>query len=163
MKDSVKAEMLRKDSLLKGSHSPSGSPGPSTSVSHLVDNKTQAQRRFDEVQRNRVSCDLYAVGVVLSVFIQRAERVAKLATKTHKDRVHEFNEKLEALSEHHDIPKVCQLRYPIRSTLISHLRSGWTRVNFLTPFRTSVPSQILYRSYHNVELSCYCCGSSDYG
>jgi hypothetical protein len=29
-----------------------------------------------------------------------------MATKTHKDRVHEFNEKLEQLSEHHDIPKV---------------------------------------------------------
>jgi hypothetical protein len=36
-----------------------------------------------------------------------AERVAKLASKTHKDRVNEFNSKLEALSEHHDIPKVC--------------------------------------------------------
>lgn len=30
-----------------------------------------------------------------------------MATKTHKDRVNEFNSKLEALSEHHDIPKVC--------------------------------------------------------
>lgn len=28
-----------------------------------------------------------------------------MATKTHKDRVNEFNSKLEALSEHHDIPK----------------------------------------------------------
>jgi len=37
---------------------------------------------------------------------QMAERVAKLAGKTHKDRVNEFNAKLEALSEHHDIPKV---------------------------------------------------------
>jgi hypothetical protein len=32
--------------------------------------------------------------------------VGKLANKTHKDRVAEFNSKLEALSEHHDIPKV---------------------------------------------------------
>lgn len=29
-----------------------------------------------------------------------------MASKTHKDRVHEFNAKLESLSEHHDIPKV---------------------------------------------------------
>jgi protein FAM32A len=36
-----------------------------------------------------------------------ARKVAKLAKQTHKDRVHEFNEKLESLSEHHDIPKVC--------------------------------------------------------
>jgi hypothetical protein len=31
--------------------------------------------------------------------------VKKLAGKTHKDRVNELNTKLEALSEHHDIPK----------------------------------------------------------
>ena len=37
---------------------------------------------------------------------QLAEKVAKMATQTHKDRVAEFNAKLEALSEHHDIPKV---------------------------------------------------------
>lgn len=37
---------------------------------------------------------------------QLNERVKKLATTTHKDRVHEFNAKLETLSEHHDIPKV---------------------------------------------------------
>lgn len=33
--------------------------------------------------------------------------MAKLAGKTHKDRVAEFNNHLESLSEHHDIPKVC--------------------------------------------------------
>ena len=37
---------------------------------------------------------------------QLAEKVARMATQTHKDRVAEFNAKLEALSEHHDIPKV---------------------------------------------------------
>jgi hypothetical protein len=34
---------------------------------------------------------------------------------THKDRVHEFNQKLEALSEHHDIPKVCGLNSLVRA------------------------------------------------
>lgn len=29
-----------------------------------------------------------------------------MASQTHKDRVSEFNSKLESLSEHHDIPKV---------------------------------------------------------
>lgn len=29
-----------------------------------------------------------------------------MATTTHKDRVHEFNAKLEKASEHYDIPKV---------------------------------------------------------
>lgn len=37
------------------------------------------------------------------------ERVKQLAKQTHKDRVHDFNAKLEALSEHHDIPKVSPL------------------------------------------------------
>ena len=43
--------------------------------------------------------------ILTHCFPQLAQRVAKLATTTHKDRVAEFNNKLEALSEHHDIPK----------------------------------------------------------
>ena len=55
-----------------------------------------------------------------------AEKVSKLADKSHKDRVNEFNSKLEALSEHHDIPKVCCfISNPYRPMLTSgHL--GWT-------------------------------------
>jgi hypothetical protein len=34
------------------------------------------------------------------------ERLRKLATKTHRDRINEFNDYLSVLSEHHDIPKV---------------------------------------------------------
>lgn len=37
---------------------------------------------------------------------QLLDKVSKMASKTHKDRVQEFNSKLESLSEHHDIPKV---------------------------------------------------------
>ncbi|KAG2194467.1 hypothetical protein INT46_004837 [Mucor plumbeus] len=37
---------------------------------------------------------------------RQMERVSKAAAKSHKDRVQEFNHKLEQLSEHHDIPKV---------------------------------------------------------
>jgi hypothetical protein len=43
---------------------------------------------------------------VFTVVMQLADKVKRLAGKTHKDRVNEFNTKLEALSEHHDIPKV---------------------------------------------------------
>ncbi|KAJ6621175.1 hypothetical protein B0H10DRAFT_2019107 [Mycena sp. CBHHK59/15] len=70
-------------SALSGSGSNSPAPGGGS------DRKTEAERRFEEVQRRRL-----------------AERVAKLANKTHKDRVSEFNAHLESLSEHHDIPKV---------------------------------------------------------
>ncbi|KAG1175811.1 hypothetical protein G6F70_003907 [Rhizopus microsporus] len=51
--------------------------------------KTEAELKFEEIQRKR-----------------QMERVSKAATKSHKDRVSEFNQKLEKLSEHHDIPKV---------------------------------------------------------
>jgi hypothetical protein len=52
-----------------------------------------------------------------------------MANKTHKDRVNEFNNKLEALSEHHDIPKVCFIgsRGQIESEL-DCVFSGWPRV-----------------------------------
>ncbi|KAJ7492444.1 hypothetical protein FB451DRAFT_1218325 [Mycena latifolia] len=72
---------------LKNSLPGSGSNSPAPSGSS--DRKTDAERRFEEVQRRRLT-----------------ERVAKLANKTHKDRVSEFNAHLESLSEHHDIPKV---------------------------------------------------------
>ena len=32
--------------------------------------------------------------------------IEDMASKSHKDKVREFNEKLSKLSEHHDIPKV---------------------------------------------------------
>ncbi|KAI9444851.1 DUF1754-domain-containing protein [Lactarius indigo] len=60
---------------------------------HSDDKKTAAEKRFQEVQRKRL-----------------ADKVKKLAGKTHKDRVHEFNSKLEALSEHHDIPKMTRCK-----------------------------------------------------
>ncbi|EIM92226.1 DUF1754-domain-containing protein [Stereum hirsutum FP-91666 SS1] len=71
--------------------SPSGSgrDSPAVAGSSTEDRKTAAEKRFEAVQRKRLN-----------------ERVKKLANTTHKDRVHEFNAKLETLSEHHDIPKV---------------------------------------------------------
>ncbi|OJT10059.1 hypothetical protein TRAPUB_13415 [Trametes pubescens] len=68
---------------------PSGSGRNSPAIVGTSDRKTAAEKRFEEVQKKRL-----------------AEKVARLANKTHKDRVNEFNSKLEALSEHHDIPKV---------------------------------------------------------
>jgi hypothetical protein len=50
---------------------------------------------------------------------QLADKVAKLAHKTHKDRVSEFNAKLEALSEHHDIPKVNRSHLPCLGILFN--------------------------------------------
>ncbi|EIW87038.1 DUF1754-domain-containing protein [Coniophora puteana RWD-64-598 SS2] len=82
-------ELLLKDEEGSPRDSPSGSGRNSPAVGGSNDRKTDAEKRFEEAQRRRL-----------------AERVAKMANKTHKDRVNEFNTKLEALSEHHDIPKV---------------------------------------------------------
>jgi hypothetical protein len=38
--------------------------------------------------------------------VREQERLAKVASKSHRERVQEYNEKLSKLSEHHDIPKV---------------------------------------------------------
>ncbi|KAF5368449.1 hypothetical protein D9758_002270 [Tetrapyrgos nigripes] len=84
-RERVKQLLLKDDS---DQPSPSGSGRNSPAVGSSS-GKTEAERRFDEVQKRRL-----------------AEKVAKLATKTHKDRVNEFNSHLESLSEHHDIPKV---------------------------------------------------------
>jgi protein FAM32A len=38
--------------------------------------------------------------------VREAQMLKEMASKSHKDKVREFNEKLSKLSEHHDIPKV---------------------------------------------------------
>ena len=53
------------------------------------DTRTDAQRRHDAAMAAR-----------------EAARIRELAAKSHRERVAEFNDKLAAMSEHHDIPKV---------------------------------------------------------
>ncbi|KAG5651419.1 hypothetical protein H0H81_008703 [Sphagnurus paluster] len=91
-REKIKNLLFREDDSresLSGSGSSSPVPGSSSSS-----RKTEAEKRFEEVQKRRLE-----------------ERVAKLATKTHKDRVNEFNNHLESLSEHHDIPKAPSSRF----------------------------------------------------
>ncbi|KAJ7070861.1 hypothetical protein C8F01DRAFT_1108114 [Mycena amicta] len=80
-------DLVREEAAASGSQPGSGSNSPAPSAAS--DRKTDAERRFEQIQRRRL-----------------AERVAKVAAKSHKDRVSEFNAHLESLSEHHDIPKV---------------------------------------------------------
>jgi protein FAM32A len=112
--DPVKASLLEEDT--RKAESPEGSGRNSPSVSGGNPKKTEAERRFEEVQKRRVrNADLQ--NFLLLTSTQLAARVAKLAHKTHKDRVGEFNAKLEALSEHHDIPKVCCLNQSFVSSV----------------------------------------------
>ncbi|KAF8560031.1 DUF1754-domain-containing protein [Imleria badia] len=82
-------ELLSSEDVGSAPGSASGSNRGSPSLSNGNERKTDAERRFEEAQRRRL-----------------LGKVARIAHKTHKDRVNEFNAKLESLSEHHDIPKV---------------------------------------------------------
>lgn len=55
----------------------------------LVTHKTPAQLAFEAAQKKK-----------------QKEKLPRLAAKSHKEKVAEFNEYLGKLSEHHDIPKV---------------------------------------------------------
>ena len=78
-------------------------------------------------------------------FSQLTQRVAKLANKTHKDRVSEFNSHLESLSEHHDIPKVLLGCSMILSLLIFY-PLGWTRIIYVgfVDFLLAFPTRLCY-------------------
>ncbi|KAG6897111.1 Mitochondrial intermediate peptidase [Termitomyces sp. T32_za158] len=89
-REKVKKLLFSED---KSSESPSGSGSNSPAPSGSSSRKTEAEKRFEEAQKRRL-----------------AERVAKLASKTHKERVSDFNKQLESLSEHHDIPKPTPFR-----------------------------------------------------
>ncbi|KAJ8408269.1 hypothetical protein AAFF_G00256830 [Aldrovandia affinis] len=54
-----------------------------------VDKRTPAQLAFDKMQEKR-----------------QMERILNKASKTHKQRVEDFNRHLDTLTEHYDIPKV---------------------------------------------------------
>nr|XP_034341371.1 protein FAM32A-like [Arvicanthis niloticus] len=56
---------------------------------HCLDKRTPAQVAFEKMQEER-----------------QMERILKKASKTHKQRVEDFNRHLDTLTEHYDIPKV---------------------------------------------------------
>eukprot|EP01094_Clydonella_sp_ATCC50884_P020877 TRINITY_DN4442_c0_g1_i1.p1 TRINITY_DN4442_c0_g1~~TRINITY_DN4442_c0_g1_i1.p1 ORF type:complete len:117 (+),score=37.03 TRINITY_DN4442_c0_g1_i1:191-541(+) len=53
------------------------------------DPRTEAEKKFEEIQRQRES-----------------ERLKKEAEKSHREKILELNQKLDSMSEHFDIPKV---------------------------------------------------------
>ncbi|CAH7681671.1 hypothetical protein BY996DRAFT_6909136 [Phakopsora pachyrhizi] len=93
--DRYKSSDLSVEQLIKlgGKANETDLSTPSSSTSQLNSvtriEKTEAQKRFEEVQKKRM-----------------AEKAKKQALQTHKDRVTAFNQRLEAQSEHFDIPKV---------------------------------------------------------
>lgn len=79
------------------SESPTGTPGrsvsPNTAERSVKDaggrQKTEAEKRYDEMRRKRLE-----------------EKMRKEGVKTHKEKVEELNKYLSGLSEHHDMPKI---------------------------------------------------------
>ncbi|KAI4251998.1 MAG: hypothetical protein LQ352_004535 [Teloschistes flavicans] len=74
--------------------------------------KTQAELQHEERRRRRV-CDSSALlgdtvedSLLILHCIQLEERLKREGTKTHKERVEEFNHYLSNLSEHHDMPRI---------------------------------------------------------
>lgn len=56
---------------------------------YKVDMRTAAEKRYDEQMQKT-----------------QEKLIHKMASKSHRDKVRDFNEYLSKLSEHHDIPKV---------------------------------------------------------
>ena len=83
--------------------------------------------------------------------------MSKLASQTHKDRVHEFNSKLEALSEHHDIPKVCFLAL-LRLVLTNKQLGGtWIRLAHKQEYDSCFINHYFVSAFRAVILaSMYC-------
>ncbi|KAK7206260.1 hypothetical protein BZA70DRAFT_128793 [Myxozyma melibiosi] len=61
----------------------SSTPQPSEPI------KTESERKFEELQRKRMEKELL-----------------KKASKSHKEKVQEYNKYLASLSEHNDMPKI---------------------------------------------------------
>lgn len=85
--------------------------------------KTEAEIRHEERRRRRVcfllfplyytytvTCQSHALspwGIkILNPDLQLEERLKREGTKTHKEKVEEFNHYLSNLSEHHDMPRI---------------------------------------------------------
>ena len=56
---------------------------------YRVDLRTAAEKRYDEQMQQT-----------------QEKLIHKMASRSHRDKVRDFNEYLSKLSEHHDIPKV---------------------------------------------------------
>lgn len=72
-------------------------------------NKTKAELAFLQQQEKMVSTYLNFDHIKLfnmNNFFQKAKRILEKASQTHKERVEKFNQHLDSLTEHFDIPKV---------------------------------------------------------
>lgn len=70
--------------------------------------RTKAEMAFKRMQEKMVNTNLkgeLVCGVTFSC-LQQTKRILEKASMTHKERVEKFNQHLDSLTEHFDIPKV---------------------------------------------------------
>lgn len=87
---------VNNDELALADESERGDADPTTGEGYALpqadqkaDTRTPAERKFDERTAQLES-----------------ERIAKMAAKSHREKVKEFNERIAAETEHFDIPRV---------------------------------------------------------
>ena len=127
---------------IQRNESPNSTPVKEAPNVAVIRNYTEAERRFMERQRKMVWSFLYfyyRVNVCTGhqlyfsllnqffissfhytqevsqwiVYFQEADRILKKASKTHKEKVEDFNRHLDSLTEHFDIPKVSWTKWSI--------------------------------------------------
>ena len=84
------AKTKKKKRKAKPLGAPEGAEGAGAPVpAKREDTRTAAEKKYDAILEKR-----------------ELEEIEKLAAKSHRDKIREFNEKLESLSEHYDLQKV---------------------------------------------------------
>nr|CAG4642267.1 EOG090X0P1V [Eurycercus lamellatus] len=86
-KDKIKNSIDSKSNESNGTNSKQDLNPPQSQKQAIV--KTKAQLKFEQMKEE-----------------QQKKRILEKASKTHKQRVEEFNRHLDSLTEHFDIPKV---------------------------------------------------------
>ncbi|KAK9474333.1 DUF1754-domain-containing protein [Dipodascopsis tothii] len=86
--DAVTADRAAGSDDAAGAADDVGAAAPARSTP-VVDTRTPAQRRHDEIQRKRMEKNL-----------------EHRAAKSHRERIEEYNKHLSSLSEHHDMPRI---------------------------------------------------------
>ena len=85
----AKKKKKRKAKPLGASEGAEGAGAPVPVPAKREDTRTAAEKKYDAIMEKR-----------------ELEEIEKLAAKSHRDKIREFNEKLESLSEHYDLQKV---------------------------------------------------------
>lgn len=92
---------------------------------------TESEQRYEAIRKQRL-----------------ADKVRKEAKKSHKERVAEFNDKLEGMSEHYDLPRV---------SCDSILNGGWwMNADNLVHARRLVQDSQTIQYCSVVSLTCCC-------